>query len=560
MKQTTLDLNGPILSFTTQPVGVTVNSGQTATFTGIATASFPTQTPANIFATNTGSLSYRWYAEGYGALSDGTFLGATISGSATTTLSISNVQTPTTSGIRIYLAADYVPSAYQTSSPVTAGTGRSTGNAINELLNSNVVTLTVNPVLSISSQPSSSTISQGGSTSFSVAASASDSSGVSYQWYVNGNPVSDGSGNISGITFSGTNTPTLTVSTSNSVSVASYNVNVVISNPTASNSPLTSNTVILDVVAARKIINLEKVNQVNGVSNSSSATLITTNVFFDPFILAAEQGDPVGTVYSFYASEADIDVLVELYGSTGFSNGGYRGGQGGTSVIRMTMQKNVEYFVSALPQATGGAGVFLWRKSKLIACCGGGGNAGNGGNGGDGGGVNLSGGDGTGRGAGRGGILYAPGTLPSTSGLFGSLAGQAAVYPEDGRASAPDGGRVLGCSKGGTAPGNSYWMNRGFSPCQDVGTTQLVNADGYVIPNTAFINRGHKVGYACRQTAGVGLNGGGNGANGATGGQGGNGGGGGGGGSGYTDGSVTIISTARGGHTGLAKVIIRNIP
>jgi hypothetical protein len=103
--------------------------------------------------------------------------------------------------------------------------------------------------------------------------------------------------------------------------------------------------------------------------------------------------------------------------------------------------------------------------------------------------------------------LYLPGTLPTTSGVFGSVSGQAAVYPEDSRASAPDGGRVLGCTKGGTAPGNSYWLNRGFSPCQDVGTVQFVNADGVVITNSAFINRGHKVGYAIRQTAGLGING-----------------------------------------------------
>ena len=72
----------------------------------------------------------------------------------------------------------------------------------------------------------------------------------------------------------------------------------------------------------------------------------------------------------------DIDVFVDLYASPGSDSGGYRGGQGGTSTIRMTLRRNVEYVVSALPQASGGAGVFMWRKSSLIAVCGGGGNAG----------------------------------------------------------------------------------------------------------------------------------------------------------------------------------------
>jgi glycosyltransferase involved in cell wall biosynthesis len=66
-RQTTLDLNGPILSIATNPLSVSVgctNSG-IATFVGLATASFPTQTPSNS-ATPTGSVSYQWYLESYG--------------------------------------------------------------------------------------------------------------------------------------------------------------------------------------------------------------------------------------------------------------------------------------------------------------------------------------------------------------------------------------------------------------------------------------------------------------------------------------------------------------
>ena len=64
------------------------------------------------------------------------------------------------------------------------------------------------------------------------------------------------------------------------------------------------------------------------------------------------------------------------------------------------------------------------------------------------------------------------------------------------------------------------------------------------------------VGYGINETAGDGTTNGGRGGNGATGGNGGINGGGG-GGSGYTDGSVTVISTQQGGSTGTAKVVLR---
>ena len=79
-KQTTLDLNGPNISFTQQPQSVTINNSESTQFVGVATATFPVQDPPNP-ATGTGSLSYRWYESSFGALSDGanSILGATIS-------------------------------------------------------------------------------------------------------------------------------------------------------------------------------------------------------------------------------------------------------------------------------------------------------------------------------------------------------------------------------------------------------------------------------------------------------------------------------------------------
>ena len=100
-------LNGPFLRFTgagtTQPFSTSFCSGSTATFTGVATAFFPTQDPPLPVVTNLGNLSYRWYEVGVGALSDST----NITGTATTILSISNLRTPQDSGRRFFLRADY---------------------------------------------------------------------------------------------------------------------------------------------------------------------------------------------------------------------------------------------------------------------------------------------------------------------------------------------------------------------------------------------------------------------------------------------------------------------
>ena len=168
-----------------------------------------------------------------------------------------------------------------------------------------------------------------------------------------------------------------------------------------------------------------------------------------------------------------------------------------------------------------------------------GGNAGFGGdagNGGNGGGINVPGASGQGRGAGTGGSLIPPGTLPPTGfAISGSTAG-----------------RTMGCPGTG-----AYWAGQGFSLCSNMGNVKFFRANGAVAGNTAVISRGFKSGGGLRAPGGLGSGGGGNGGGGTTGGNGGNGGGGGGGGSGYTDGSATIISTQQGGHTGTAQVIFK---
>ena len=151
---TTLDLNGPILSYIQQPVDV--NVAISATLVGIATA----------LPVGTGSISYQWYETGYGPVSTS----STITGTATTALSLTALNY-NDNGRKFYLQASYEASAYGTSDPITAGTARSTGNAINEPLVSDTAELTVGPDIVILQQPSSSTVAVNNWATFSVLAS-----------------------------------------------------------------------------------------------------------------------------------------------------------------------------------------------------------------------------------------------------------------------------------------------------------------------------------------------------------------------------------------------------
>ena len=159
---TTLDLNGPILSYTTQPVGLTTESSS-INLVGIVT-SLPQG--------GTGEIAYQWYEVGYGPISSG----STITGTATTTLTLNELNF-NDSGREFYLEAGYNASAYGVG-PITAGTARSTGNAVNAPLNSDTVEIQVGPTIVILQQPVSSTIAVNNDATFSVLASIGSSTGA----------------------------------------------------------------------------------------------------------------------------------------------------------------------------------------------------------------------------------------------------------------------------------------------------------------------------------------------------------------------------------------------
>ena len=193
---TSLFLNGPKVGIVTDPQSVSNVIG-VATFTGIATASFPDTN----FALDGGSIAFNWYFDG-SLISDdeGTqnytsnaaivgFSSATGTGSTITI----NGLTVDDDGKEVYFEAEYVPSAYQSSSPVTAGTARSTGNAFNEPLQSGIGTITVFPIIDITTQPTGQLVSVEDTATYTIAAQKTPGGGaVNYQWQLNGTDLSDG--------------------------------------------------------------------------------------------------------------------------------------------------------------------------------------------------------------------------------------------------------------------------------------------------------------------------------------------------------------------------------
>ena len=148
---TSLFLNGPNLEIVDNPQNATNVIG-VATFTGIATATAADELDG-------GSIDFKWYYNGSQLLDT--------SEDYTSVASISTFDTPTGTGStmtivgqnsdlngkEVYFTVDYNPSAYQSESPVTAGTARSTANAPNEPLQSEIVTISVQPEIEITSQP-----------------------------------------------------------------------------------------------------------------------------------------------------------------------------------------------------------------------------------------------------------------------------------------------------------------------------------------------------------------------------------------------------------------------
>ena len=516
---TSLDINGPFLRFTDEPASTTANDGGSVTISGTAVAEFkhnPSTIPGER-VTNTGEIKYQWYIDGVAAV-DAT---DRISGSQTNEITISNLVSPTDNAKSVFLRATYEGSAYQSESgAITAGIARSTGNGVNEPVDTSAAIITVNPTISITTEPVEQIVGQGINATFNVVASVSDNSELSYQW-IRGNEILTDSATVSGAT-----TPTLTISDTN---VSLTGMRCKISHPTAGNSPLDSDSVGFQVVSSRDIVSYLQHNGSGDFFGSGSV-----NLFETPLTLAA---NPVNAtrLTTFYAPEKDTTVKITLAAGAGQDKNGNKGGKGGKSVFVITLEKDKEYAVklgsTSAPTggANGGGGAaFLYKGGRILVAIGAGGGAGSSSKGGDGGGIGIGGQNGSGRGGGGGGAPIGDGNLPTT-GEFrnGTIAG-----------------RVSACTIG-----SPYFRNN-YTPCEDYGSSKFINYYGNIMEESPVIHRGFKGGIAHRNNGGNGSGdegGGGSGANGGNAAT--SNGSGGGGGSGYSSGEVTVLTSGMGLNT-----------
>lgn len=539
IKQTTLDLNGPIIEILQNPVNVgIVTNGSNVTFSGIVTAVYPSQTPPNP-AQSTGTLLYQWY-DNNGPLtnqtrtnSDGTT--SVISGVTSTTLSITNVQYFVDDVNSFYLVADLTPSAYS---------GGTTPNAINEPLTSESVTIEIFPILEITLQPTEITdASTEVFSTFNVNAGVIDptlDSQITYQWRLNGSNLSDNANVI------GSRTNQLNIKQPQ----GSYTIDCVVSHPLAKPSPIISNSVNYTTEDPRQIVNIESYERTPNLSFSSFSTnLKDANIY-----IAAN----INKIYTMYAPERNVEVLIEMAAAGGQSFGGVQGGQGGWGVARLTLEQNVEYAIvlggnnggqisGTRNGAEGGGLSAIYKKNRLIAVLGGGGGAGSASAGGDGGGFNQNGQNGFGRNGGRGD--------------FGDVNPS---YGSDRLTPKVDGGTMASCPQGENSP--DIFRSQGLSRCSDYTQSGKFTdaSDGFVFSRSAEINRGFR---RVQQGSGIycggwGLNGqGGAGGAGVKGGDGsrGNNSGGGGGTGWLSAGDITLLRTIPGVNNGNGYIRISTI-
>ena len=320
------------------------------------------------------------------------------------------------------------------------------------------------------------------------------------------------------VNYSGTRTNTLTIKADYSYSSRYMcRIRSTIASPIKVLDSRIAQLVMLDVTT--NAITVEDIGT-DGFARVSAVDLDNADLFFRP---STESGSQKTEYFSFW-SPTDIDVDLQMYGGKGTNFNGNSGGNGGYAYMRLRMKANTEYVIAGLDEFSNTP--FLFKKANLIASVGSGGHAGRLGNGGDGGGTRQGGSTAL-RGA-----AGAPLITPGSDGIIGSASASSEISP-DTKASSPNGGQTLKCTKG------TYWREQGLSPCANIsGNSQFRLGDGTIVTNTASIGRGFKAGYNIFNTSGEGGKTGNqgresDGGNGSSGGQGSINGYGGGGGGGY---------------------------
>ena len=537
--QTTLDLNGPSISVSSNPsnvvaqaVGVTSTVGVTvgvATFTGGGSATLGTPNAPGA-TQSTGNFIYQWY-DNDGKLTDGT----NVTGAGTSTLTLSNLASPGDDNRSFYLEIDYSSGTYSTT------TYRGLGKSINGPLNTNSASLNVLPTVTITTEPTAVTIGQGEVATFTAAATTSDASigSLTYYWEVDGVVVVD-EGRADAITgpyAEGATTTTLKIKkTDVGTSFVQFFAYV---DDQGYRVQAKSKGCNLVGVLPRRMLKFEAYSPSDNTMKN-----LEKNIGEDgAFTLETDTFTSSYGIVQFYSPEENYNLRMTMGASKGADTTSYTGGGGGKSIIDFRLLKNIEYTVIGV---CNNSALFLYRGAQLMAVVGQGGDAGTGADGGAGGGVNMAGGNGDGKNAGRGGAKISPGNFNLT-GQWGSILSDSSftLRDDDIVAEVPNGGRTISCSKG------AYWINQGIGACENNSSSavQYRSIDGTLMTNSASITRGFKPGYTVTECSGKAISDGGNGGNGGTGGEGGVQGSGGGGGSGYSDDSFEIRESELGGNT-----------
>jgi len=546
--QTRLDLNGPTIAITenpvdvvTQAVGVSSFVGVAgtvgiATFIGVSTATLGTPNAPGVSPTQ-GEFVYQWHTGDGVKVTDG----VNISGSGTTTLTISNIKSPDDDGKTFYLESSFSSGTYDTT------TGRGVGNALNGPLKTTTAALKVLPTVTVTSEPPSVTIGQGEVATFTSSAETTDPDlgALSFQWTVDGeNVVDEGRRDaLVGNYASGANTTSLEIKkTTVGVSTVQFNAFVDVEG-----FRVAAKTKGCDFtgVLPRRLIRFEAYTPATNLYKTLDRNIGEDGAFtLDSNTFGSDYG-----IVQFHSPEDNFTLRMTLKAAKGADSDNFSGGGGGTGIIDFRLNRNIEY---TLVGVANNSSIFLYRGSVLMAVVGQGGDAGIFAGGGAGGGVNMAGENGDGKNGGQGGLRVGPGGFALT-GQWGSILSNSSFTLRDADivAGVPFGGTTISCSKG------EYWINQGIDACFVNSSSEIKyrGIDGTEIADSALITRGFKPGYSISETSGLAIADGGNGGNGATGGSGGVSGDGGGGGSGYTDDTFDIINAELGGNTTTSSTV-----
>jgi hypothetical protein len=256
----------------------------------------------------------------------------------------------------------------------------------------------------------------------------------------------------------------------------------VVSHPTASNSPLNSNTVDFNVVSptVRKILYIEEFDVNATLHSTQEVDLVDGALEIIPDQTGIAATSNWNRIYSIYAPEDDLSVKVTLSGAAGEDFGSFTGGAGGESTFNLTLTESQEYVANlgaaiwpsggnSANSGDGGGGSFFYKGGELLVASGGGSGAyGQNGQAGNGGGIGVN-----------------PTLTPL--GFFPGGGSESRNPNQTGTT----GGKVSACTIG------DFWETQGIAPCASIGsTTFFTGKDGQKTSNMNGVSviRGYKAG------------------------------------------------------------------